>query len=192
MQYALIKTEAATLGRVMNVILAEPDFIETIASDWDHIEALDTLHEQGLGVGMGWGYDLATGEFIDPTPVAGPDPRPQIVVVGITADSAHAAQLVLAGLREVTCPAGTTLQVVAELQLGGQVLPVDEVFRVPFRSRDGRERVLLGNMSQGVITFNVPLPASGVWMVTEAAINEALPPEAQMAFAGLTLYVVEA
>ena len=94
MLYALIKTESAALGRVMNVILADAEFIETIQADWDHIEALDTLHEQGLGAGIGWCYDLATGEFIDPTPPAEPDQRPQIVVVGITADAAHAANRV--------------------------------------------------------------------------------------------------
>lgn len=196
MQYALIKTDntdPAGLGRVHNVIVADAEFIEHITPDWDHIEALDTLHEQGLGVGIGWGYDLAAGEFIAPPPAAAPvDQRPTIVVTNLTADAAHAAHLVLKGLREATCLMGTELQAEAELRLQGAVLPLDDTFRMPLRSRDGRERVLLGTMIQGQIRFRVTLPESGVWSVTEDAINEAIPPEHRMAFAGLTIYVVEA
>src|SRR5450830_1259364 len=79
MQYALIKsdgTDPAGLGRVHNVIVADAEFIEHIAPEWDHIEALDTLHEQGLGVGIGWGFDLAAGEFIAPPPAAGGSAAP--------------------------------------------------------------------------------------------------------------------
>lgn len=52
MQYALIKNNI-----VENVIVAEPDFIETILDQYQHIEPLDTLHEQGLGVGIGWTFE---------------------------------------------------------------------------------------------------------------------------------------
>lgn len=193
MQYALIKSDSTGLGRVHNVIVADAEFIEHIATEWDHIEALDTLHEQGLGVGIGWGYDLAAGAFIAPTPAAEPaDQRPTIVVTSITADTSHAAQLVLKGLREVTCLVGTELQAEAELRQAGALVPMDDAFRMPLRSRDGRERVLLGTMTQGQIRFRVTLPESGVWSVTEDAINEAIPPEQRMAFAGLSIYVVEA
>lgn len=63
MKYALIKNSI-----VENVIEADGDFVTLIADEWDHIEPLDTPHEQGLGVGIGWGYDDATGTFTDPTP----------------------------------------------------------------------------------------------------------------------------
>jgi|SRR5450830_1889277 len=193
MQYALIKSDSTGLGRVHNVIVADAEFIAHIAPDWDHIEALDTLHEQGLGVGIGWGYDLATDGFIVPPPAAAPeDQRATIVVTSLTADGAHAAHLVLKGLREVTCLVGTELQAEAELRHAGALVPVDDAFRMPLRSRDGRERVLLGTMTQGHIRFRVTLPESGVWSVTEDAINEAIPPEQRMTFAGLTIYVVEA
>lgn len=193
MQYALIKSDSTGLGHVHNVIVADAEFIAHIASEWDHIEALDTLHEQGLGVGIGWGFDLVAGEFIAPPPAAVPeDQRPTIVVTSLTADAAHAAQLVLKGLREVTCLVGTELQAEAELRLAGALVPMDDAFRMPLRSRDGRERVLLGTMTQGKIRFRVTVPESGVWSVTEEAINEAIPPEQRMAFAGLTIYVVEA
>lgn len=67
MKYALIKN-----GIVQNVIEADVDFVTRIADEWDHIEPLDTPHEQGLGVGIGWGYDAATGIFTDPIPPAEP------------------------------------------------------------------------------------------------------------------------
>lgn len=56
MEYALIKN-----NKVENVIVADPDFIALIAPEWDHIDALDTLHEQGLGVGIGWHWDETNG-----------------------------------------------------------------------------------------------------------------------------------
>ena len=59
MLYALIKGNS-----VANVIVADADFIGLISHDWDHIEPLDTLHEQGLGVGIGWVWDGA--QFVGP------------------------------------------------------------------------------------------------------------------------------
>lgn len=71
MQYALIKNNT-----VENVIVADAAFIAAIAAEWDHIEPLDTILEQGLGVGMGWTWD---GEFHAPDqpeqPPAPPAPR---------------------------------------------------------------------------------------------------------------------
>lgn len=71
MQYALIRA-----NKVENVIVADQDFIQQIQADYDHIEPLDTLIEQGLGVGMGWEY--INGEFIAPvmTPVEIPQAQP--------------------------------------------------------------------------------------------------------------------
>jgi hypothetical protein len=66
MEYALINN-----GVVENVIVADTEFIESISSDHDHIEPLDTAQEQVLGVGIGWGWD---GEqFVAP---AAPPPPP--------------------------------------------------------------------------------------------------------------------
>lgn len=60
MNYALIKN-----GIVQNVIVADADFISTIASEYDHIELLDTPEEQKVA-GPGWIYVSETGEFIAP------------------------------------------------------------------------------------------------------------------------------
>lgn len=58
--YALIKNNI-----VKNVIVADADFISTIASEYDHIELLDTPEEQKVS-GPGWIYVSETGEFIAP------------------------------------------------------------------------------------------------------------------------------
>lgn len=128
---------------------------------------------------------------IAPPPAAA---YPVLSITGIVADSAHAAQTVVsADLDDVTCPVGTVLTVTAELRApgGGPVIPITEAFRMPLRARDGREEVLLARMDAGIVTITAPMDQSGVWRVTDQTINESLPPAMQMAFGGLTLYVVK-
>ena len=67
MDYALIKS-----GTVQNVIVATPEFIASIASDWDHIEPV----RDGAGIGWGWNGEA----FIAPEPEHAPEmpaPAPQ-------------------------------------------------------------------------------------------------------------------
>lgn len=66
MEYALIKS-----GRVESVIVAEADFVALIATEWDHIEPLETAQEKSLLVGIGWGWDGA--QF---TPPSAQEPQP--------------------------------------------------------------------------------------------------------------------
>lgn len=68
MEYALIKN-----GQVENVIVADETFVQMIASEWDHIERIDTPAEQALGVGIGWGWDGT--QFVAPI-VPEPEPEP--------------------------------------------------------------------------------------------------------------------
>lgn len=92
--YALISG-----GAVRNVIVADADFIGSIAPEWDHIEALDTLHEQGLGIGWGWdGENFIAPVQPEPAPAAAPDtctPAQGLVALyvlkGITEDDIKAA-----------------------------------------------------------------------------------------------------
>jgi len=60
MEYALIKS-----GRIEQIIVADPDFIQHIASQWDHIAQADGV------CAIGWGWD---GGFVPPPapPVEGP------------------------------------------------------------------------------------------------------------------------
>lgn len=118
--------------------------------------------------------------------------RPELAITQISANPEHAARTVVHGLSEVTCPTGAVLTFMAELRgPDGQVLPVSDSFRMPIRSRDGREKVLIADMVNGVITVLVPLRESGAWSVTEQTVNEALPAGRQMRFAGVQVYAVE-
>lgn len=116
--------------------------------------------------------------------------RPEIAITGIV-PSSPAGYTAKPDFTEVTVPVGVTLAFTAELRHSGQVIPIDDTFRMPIRSRDGRERVLVATMVQGVITFSVQFDDSRVWEVTEAVINGDLPPEARMRFQGVKVYVVE-
>jgi hypothetical protein len=71
MQYALVRG-----GVVQNVIVASAEFAKLIAPEWDHIEALDTLHEQGLGVSIGWGFK--DGALVKPPEPPTPEPLPPV------------------------------------------------------------------------------------------------------------------
>lgn len=63
MKYTLIKS-----GRVENIIECEDiAFIDKIRPQWDHIEPLDTTEEQGLPIGIGWGWNGTN--FTLPVPV---------------------------------------------------------------------------------------------------------------------------
>lgn len=72
MKYALISNSI-----VENIIEADEDFIQIISSDWDHIEALDTLHEQGLGVGIGWSWNIED-DFLPPSVPPAPPATPPV------------------------------------------------------------------------------------------------------------------
>lgn len=71
MEYALIKNNV-----VENVIVADESFVQLIATEWDHIERIDTPAEQALGVGIGWTWNTTQG-FIAPVV---PEVEPPVVV----------------------------------------------------------------------------------------------------------------
>lgn len=124
--------------------------------------------------------------------VAAPEQLPELVVTAIEPDANHAAGTHVRTLGDVTCPVGAVLHMRAELRsASGELLPLSDSFRMPIRSRDGRERVLLAVMADGVMQLDVPLRESGAWSATQASINEGLPPEQQMLFAGVTVYAYE-
>ena len=136
--------------------------------------------------------DAGPGYLYDGSTFSPPAAHAAIVITSITPDAAHLVDTQVTALNDVTCPAGTVLTVQAELQRDGVVLPVTDRFRMPLRARDGREKVLLAEMVDGLITITVPLRDSGAWAVTETMINEDLPPAAQMGFGGFRLFVTEA
>lgn len=68
MQYALINK-----NKVVDVILADAEFVQAISGNWEHIERIDAPAEQALGVGIGWGWDGSS--FVAPD-AAAPQPAP--------------------------------------------------------------------------------------------------------------------
>ncbi|MBK1890743.1 hypothetical protein Undi14_11930 [Undibacterium sp. 14-3-2] len=122
-----------------------------------------------------------------------PTVRPLLAITAITADADHANQVIIDGVNDVTCTVGTVLTFNAELRdSNGGVIPTSDSFRMPLRSRDGREKVLLAVMQGGHIKIVAPMRESGIWSVTQETVNESLQAEHQMTFAGAQVYVVEA
>lgn len=133
-----------------------------------------------------------TGEVWEET--AAPAPLASVVITSITADAAHAAATdISADLRVVDTSVGATLSFTAELQNDGELLPVDQTFRMPLIAADGSNdrRLVRVAFEQGIASFSVTLSTSRHWRVDEAAINQNLQPHEQLAFAGLDVYVLE-
>ncbi|MCP4519037.1 MAG: hypothetical protein GY824_27890, partial [Delftia sp.] len=70
-----------------------------------------------------------------PEPVSEPA-LPEIVITGIAADREGFVHT--PDFTDATVPVGATLAFSAELRAGDQVLTLDDSFRLPIRSRDGR------------------------------------------------------
>lgn len=138
--------------------------------------------------GDGYGWNFTGLEWV----AARLQPAAQPVIVITSIASSKPGQSLIDGTSVATVPEGTTLTVAAELRLGvdGPVLPLSDTFRMPLHASDGRERVILATMADGVLSVAVPLRESGVWSITQEGINRAMPPEHQMQFAGLQIFVV--
>lgn len=152
-------------GKVINTIVADASFVEA--------------HFPGR-------HRASDAHVVTPS-------QPAMVVTGIVADADHAGSTLVSDMTSVTCPMGATLTVSAELRdHTGNVLPLSDSFRMPLRARDGREKVILAHVENGIATINAPMRESGVWIVSDESINKGLPSEMKMAFAGMTIYVFEA
>lgn len=172
---------------VMNIIMATDEFAALQADRWQ------AIREAAADCQIGWSFDPETDAISAPITEVTEPPVLAIVVKSVQADPDNAAHLAVnEALTEVTCVAGTRLSVQAELQLEGEAFPSDGSFRLPMRASDGRERFLLATMVQGAISLQATMADSGRWMVRESGVNEALPPDQRMRFAGITIFVVEA
>lgn len=145
-------------------------------------------------VEIGWLLDPETGAWSAPqaVPAVPTVQRPKLIITETTADADHAAQTqIKAG--EITCLAGAVITFKTELHSAdGAILPLTDTFRMPMRSSDGREKILLVQMVDGIATITAPMRESGTWSATETTINEALPESSQMEFAGVKVFVCEA
>ncbi len=123
---------------------------------------------------------------------SGPDSLPRIVIIQVDAGEYAEQTRVAKDFSEVDVPVGATLAITAELRHGGELLRLSDSFRMPVTSTDGREKVVIASMDGGTITLRIPVTESRVWRVTQDTINRNLPAEKHMAFAGLTVYAIEA
>lgn len=131
--------------------------------------------------------DNVTDIIVCPQPVS---PKPDVVLL-IDSITADLDVTINPDNTDVTCRVGTTLAAVARLTDGsGATLPVSATFRMPVTASDGREIVALAQFVSGVAEIAIPFTASGIWAISEATINRALPPTQQMQFVGITVYVV--
>ncbi|WP_051284397.1 hypothetical protein [Desulforegula conservatrix] len=91
---------------------------------------------------------------------------------------------------DISCPAGAILICTAELRShDGSVIPLTDTFRMPLRSRDGRERFVSVPFSFGLATFSYTMNESGLWSINQDAINSGLPAEKHMAMKEFQIYV---
>lgn len=182
MDYALIKN-----GRVENVIVADAEFAQLIATDWDAVEPL------AAGAGIGWSWSAAGG-FAPPL-LASPEPvaLPAVVITSVSVDEANAARAVIApDFSSMKLPVGSAVTIDVELQYQGQRVPgFGEEFAMPMRSTDGMMRHIDIKFTDGRATFTAAMNDSRRWEVTRELINSGLPPEAHMDFAGIVITAVE-
>lgn len=150
------------------------------------VEAVDAAHmipiDQGDFSMLGRRWTGTTWEDME-------DPRPSVVITGVTCSDPNAA----IQPRDVTCLVGSNLSVAVELRdAGGVAVSITTAFRMPLVARDGRERILLAQFVDGIAIISTILSESGCWRISEETINSGLPDTQQMRFDGLEIYVVQA
>lgn len=155
--------------------------------------------------------DLFTPEFAPPmecvviSPALDPQPAVDWEYVGgcfIPPAGAEAPALslvidsVTGGLmagNEITVTAGSTLTASGRVLQGEQVVTAfTGQFRLPIRASDGRERLILAVIAEGLVSVAWTPRESGVWSITQDLVNSGQPDAYKMAFAGLKVYVLEA
>lgn len=114
--------------------------------------------------------------------------RPEIVITSVSCNSQSA--IITADFYEVTCGVGASVTLQASVKAGGNVVPISASFRMPIKSSDGREEVILISIVAGLIDKTIIFDKSGIWSIDQAAINASLPDAAKMAFNGIKFYVV--
>ena len=165
-------------------IIIQNDKISATATD-DYIKL---GHEQAV-IDAPPGFEMARiGEYrymnggveipVEPTPVL------SLVIDSITTEG------VVEGT-EVTLNVGSRVAVSGRILMGGKIVPVDASFRMPVMATDGRERLIGATAKAGIVTAAWTPKESGIWRITQALINRALPPEKRMSFLGLSVFAQE-
>ena len=93
---------------------------------------------------------------------------------------------------ELTLGVNTSFVATGELRIGGAIYtPYNGVFRMPIASLDGREKLILAHVVNGVVTINWTPTDSGIWSITSTLLNRDIPPEQHVSFTGLKIFVID-
>jgi hypothetical protein len=124
-------------------------------------------------------------------PVA-PPIRPKLHVIAANSSN-ESTTLINEQFDEVTCFEGTVITFTTELRnpFDESVIPLTQMFRMPVRSRDNREFLVLVNMINGVASVPITFNNSGVWSATEETLNSNLNEEEKISFTGIKVFVVQ-
>lgn len=126
------------------------------------------------------GDDYIDGEFIPPFVTI----RPEIIIKSINSNDVDA---IIDGISEITCKIATTITVIAEIKKNGNTIPLNDYFKMPLIASDGRERIVLAKFVNGIANISSTLNESGLWYITEDAINKGVLEENKFSFKGLKI-----
>lgn len=172
-QYAILENNL-----VKSIVIAEDSYAKQF-TNYVLVTGLDPMPE------IGWSY--IDGQFAPPIPID-TNLLPILVITSVSPTG-----YALSDSNEITCPAGTVLHGEIEIRMpdNSTVIPLTQNFRLPVKSEDGREIVVLASFTDGVGFVDIPLRNSGLWHITEDLINRNLPVENRMKFEGVHIYVLE-
>ncbi|WP_051284492.1 hypothetical protein [Desulforegula conservatrix] len=175
-----------------NLDLSNPDWLRNQVPSTDKILGGVAVNKYGIENGRGW-IEVAESDIdrldglafrMYEEPVA----LPEIVFTNITCDKPDS--IITADFSDITCPVGSILSASAELVAPDKsLIPLDDMFRMPLRSRSGSERFVLVRFEQGRATFNAAMNESGLWSINQESINSGLPAEKHMAMKEVQIYV---
>jgi hypothetical protein len=136
-------------------------------------------------------YDPATGRFTSPPPPAPEPPRPRLVITSLAANAPEYKTTDVADdFSQITIPMGASVVASFQVQIAGQAIPIDmPLLRMPITATDGRTAYAIVTIAQGKGVATWTPEQSGRWQITEANINSELPPESQMEFSGIDVFV---
>lgn len=115
-----------------------------------------------------------------------PDDRLRIAVTSLVCNQQDA----FVDGNKVSCLEGGVVTAVVELHYpDSNLVPLTMMFHMPVIADDGRKHIVRASFINGVATISATMRASGVWQITESAINRDLPAEMAMSFDGIDIYV---
>ena len=139
------------------------------------------------------------GAFVSPPPISPSLPVPVLTLTSLSLFNVPPEDMsaISSDQLEVTMPLDAGVNATFEIQVddgtGNMVTaPIDiPMVRMPVTSVDGWRIYLVFPITQGTGTVSWTPQESGRWQITQDNINSELPPDMQMSFVGLDIFVYE-